>query len=184
MDLTYGNELMVPSQDRRLVTDVINDPNRTEKQVFSIKLAASYSGGTLLSDGAIVSSPDTSNDVSPADTPQDVSDDISFEMEKSLPGVWLSQNTDQMQFIIRLADLGSRLGSERLVNAARELLDILPPDEQVTVVLLVVKLGEQPRQHCVFSRGARFPCYWLEVCATLKSDLVEFVCLGPSDGLE
>ena len=136
LDLFYNNELLSPQQDRRLITELGVD-HSSERAVITVKLggsAASYHG--ILPDPAIHSSPESSNDVSPVDMPQDgFLEETSLDAERLLPDVWMSQQEGMIEFFVRLADLGSRLDNRSLLNSARDLLGLLPADESVVLAI-------------------------------------------------
>ncbi|OQV21658.1 putative ubiquitin carboxyl-terminal hydrolase FAF-X [Hypsibius exemplaris] len=137
LDLFYNNELLQQQHDRRLFTDLGFD-HTLERPIITVKVAgaSAYHGGGL-PDMTAHSSPDSSNDISPVDTPQggDILGEAASDTENLLPGVWLASQTAMVEEFVRFADLGSRLCNLELVTTARNLLGLLPADERVVMAI-------------------------------------------------
>lgn len=135
LDLYFNNEALLPQNDRRLVSECGIDLGGRDKPVMTLKLgsgSSTHHGSTTLPDAVAPSSPDSSNDISPVDTPRNgFTEETNLDAEKQLPGVWMAQDHKMVDFFIKLADLGLRLANKPLLEATRNLLGILPTDEKI-----------------------------------------------------
>ncbi|XP_013401949.1 probable ubiquitin carboxyl-terminal hydrolase FAF-X isoform X1 [Lingula anatina] len=116
LDLYVNGEILDPTEDRRLVSQV---PIR-DKTLITAKLSQM---GTNMP-----SSPDSSSDSSTG-SPHTAYDGPNLEAEQLLPGVIMCHTAHYVQFLFQLSDLGSNLQIPKLRDSARALLKIIPPDK-------------------------------------------------------
>ncbi|CAG5097169.1 Similar to Usp9x: Probable ubiquitin carboxyl-terminal hydrolase FAF-X (Mus musculus) [Cotesia congregata] len=140
LDLYINGESLDQADDRKLLSQI---PLR-DKMLLSAKLSQMHSN--------IPSSPDSSSDSSTS-SPHHPYDGPNVEAENSLPGVVMSQRPHYVTFFFQLADLGCTLKHSQLRDAARNLLQLVPPDT-LTVARLQWLFGHYKEeegavnQHC------------------------------------
>lgn len=115
LDLFINGELLEQADDRKLLSHI---PLR-DKMLLSAKVSQMSSN--------MPSSPDSSSDSSTS-SPHYVHDGPNLEAENSLPGVVMSLRGQYATFFFQLADLGCSLQHSQLRDAARNLLQLVPPD--------------------------------------------------------
>ncbi|XP_055334947.1 probable ubiquitin carboxyl-terminal hydrolase FAF-X [Paramacrobiotus metropolitanus] len=132
LDLYFNNNEILPSMDRRLITEIGIVDHGRDRPVITARFSVVAFQDNLISESIVPSSPESSTDVSPSDTPQTAySDETHPDLENQLPGLYIAKSPDTIPFIIRLADLGIRLGNRNLTEIARDLLGILPASDQI-----------------------------------------------------
>ncbi|XP_066599991.1 ubiquitin carboxyl-terminal hydrolase 9X [Prorops nasuta] len=129
LDLFVNGEALDPSDDRKRLSQI---PLR-DKMFLSAKCSQINSNMT--------SSPDSSSDSSTS-SPHHTFDGSNFTTETNLPGVVMSQKSQNAIFFFKLADLGCSLQHAQLRDGARNILQLIPPDT-VTVTRLQYLFGHK-----------------------------------------
>ncbi|XP_037075311.1 probable ubiquitin carboxyl-terminal hydrolase FAF-X, partial [Pollicipes pollicipes] len=135
VELYVNGEALDHTEDKKCVGElaVIRDETVLTAKLCSTSGAGAVAGGGAGGAGAagaggggnMPSSPDSSSDSS-APSPQHPCDGPNVEAENALPGVILSQQEKYVDFLLRLADLGCRIGHAPLRDAARGVLQMTP----------------------------------------------------------
>ncbi|KAK0096487.1 hypothetical protein PV326_005319 [Microctonus aethiopoides] len=115
LDLFINGDLLDQADDKKLLSKI---PLR-DKMLLSAKLSQMNCN--------IASSPESSSDSSTS-SPHHPYDGPNLEAENSLPGVVMSQQWQYATFFFQLADLGCSLRHSQLRDAARNLLQLVPPN--------------------------------------------------------
>ncbi|XP_065223298.1 probable ubiquitin carboxyl-terminal hydrolase FAF-X isoform X3 [Planococcus citri] len=126
VELYANGEMLDPIDDKRLISDI---PAIKDKSLLTAKL--------VQGSGNLVSSPDSSSDSSTG-SPHHALDLSPNEDEMYLPGVIISRNEQYTQFFFQIADRGSELGDSDLRDAARNILRIIPPDQNTVENLYIL----------------------------------------------
>ncbi|XP_065212871.1 probable ubiquitin carboxyl-terminal hydrolase FAF-X [Planococcus citri] len=126
VELYANGEMLDPIDDKRLISDI---PAIKDKSLLTAKL--------VQGSGNLVSSPDDSSSDSSTGSPHHALDFSPNEDEMYLPGVIISRNEQYTQFFFQIADRGCELGDSDLRDAARNILRIIPPDQNTVENLYI-----------------------------------------------
>ncbi|XP_043240414.1 probable ubiquitin carboxyl-terminal hydrolase FAF-X isoform X2 [Amphibalanus amphitrite] len=129
VELYINGDTIDHAEDKKCIGEI---PVIRDETVLTAKLCSTSGAGTAGGGGGggggggnMPSSPDSSSDSS-APSPQHPCDGPNVEAESGLPGVILSQQEKYVEFLLRLADLGCRVGHAPLRDAARSVLQMAP----------------------------------------------------------
>ncbi|CAG7834571.1 unnamed protein product [Allacma fusca] len=157
LDLYYNGEVIDLSEDRRVVSLY----GLRDKMLLQAKIVQSN----------MTNSPDSS-DESSGGSPNHFAggtDGPNIEVEESLPSVMMSTNERRMEFLCQLCGLGSSIAEERLREAARMLLTILPPCRNTEKALKDAFLNQTDKKpyNFLFNADPATVLYRLEVLYAL-----------------
>lgn len=133
IDLSANGELLEAADDRKTLDD-LGFYGRMELQAKLHQSGRGSGPGNGSSPGS--SSGESSPGLSPS-----LERMGNGECENLLPSTWLCQKHDQIEFLLRIADLGTKLESAPLRDWSRSVLRAIPGD--VAIMAKIIELTEQ-----------------------------------------